>query len=369
MIAPSSTSASVPVVSCDSHTGPLLDEQLRPYCPAIAGNNAIDLLGLDRQRLVGAAGAIGGPTVEELTTEPDHLPPVRPMSNASVTRPVRAATRCRSDRARRQHGSRHRCRQRDRARLAVALAAEGSDIVVADIDGDDGKRVAAEIAAGGGRALAVAVDVTDAAAVDELADRAESFGDGSVAVVCNNAGVLVWGDATAAVDDWRWVLDVNLLGVVHGVRSFLPRLLAHGRPARIVNTASVAGLHGAATLAAYAASKSAVLSLSESLDQQLDGTNVGVTVLIPGNVESRILDSQRHRSSSRGLRAAEPMGTEPPGVGIDAAHVAEAALAAIRDGDLYAFTYPAEEGKGLRTSISARADTPLRAAAKGAVAR
>ncbi len=206
--------------------------------------------------------------------------------------------------------------------------------------------------------------------MESLAERAQSFAAGNLSVVCNNAGVLIWGDVTTTtVDDWRWVLDVNLLGVVHGVRAFLPLLLAQGRPAHIVNTASVAALQGSAPLTAYAASKSAVLSLSEALDQQLAGTNVGVTVLIPGNVESRILDSQRHRAAARGPRAAEPMGTEPPGVGIDASNVAAAALVAIRDGELYAFTYPADEGDRLRASLGARADALRRAAARGAVVR
>lgn len=250
-----------------------------------------------------------------------------------------------------------------------AFAGEGCNVVVADIDSEAADAAAREVEGLGRRALAVAVDVADPEAMCRLADDAFAFG-GTVEVLCLNAGVLVWGAAhESTIDDWRWILDVNLLGVVTGVRAFLPRLLEQGTPAHIINTASVAGLRGGSALAAYSASKSAVVSLSESLNAQLADTAIGVTVLCPANIESRILDSQRTRDPSRGLKAPEPMGTAAPGVGIDASHVAASALDAIRSGELYAFTYPTDEREQLRASIEQRSAVVLRAVERGAVAR
>jgi NAD(P)-dependent dehydrogenase (short-subunit alcohol dehydrogenase family) len=250
-----------------------------------------------------------------------------------------------------------------------ALAGEGCDVVVADIDEAAAATAAKEVEAVGRRAFAVGVDVADAEAMSRLADAAFEFG-GTVEVLCLNAGVLLWGAAhESTIDDWRWILDVNLLGVVNGIRAFLPRLVEQGTPAHIVTTASVAGLRGSPALAAYSASKSAVVSLSESLSAQLADTPIGVTVLCPANIESRILDAQRTRPSTRGVKAPEPMGTAPPGVGIDAAHVAASALDAIRAGELYAFTYPADERDQLRASLEHRSAAILRAVDHGAVQR
>src|SRR5580693_4368994 len=126
--------------------------------------------------------------------------------------------------------------------LAEAFAAAGSAVVVADLDGAGAEEVAAGIRASGGEAEAMAVDVTDAAAVDRLAaDTLARFG--RVDVLCNNAGVSTFNlmrDQT--LDDWRWVVGVNFWGVVHGVHTFLPIMRDQGTPAHIVNTASIAGL-------------------------------------------------------------------------------------------------------------------------------
>lgn len=239
--------------------------------------------------------------------------------------------------------------------------------MVADVDEAAAGAAADAVRRAGRRASAVGVDVADAAAVADLAARAVAFG-GRISVVCNNAGVLVWGDTAAATPgDWRWLLDVNLLGVVHGIAAFTPVLLAQGTPARIVNTASTAGLAGSASLAAYSASKSAVIAASEALHEQLRDTPVGVTVLLPSNVESHILGAQRNRRAEYGMPAAEPMGTEPPGVGLHASTVADAALRAIRDGDLYAFTFPAADHERLRSSITERTDALLEALDRGGV--
>jgi NAD(P)-dependent dehydrogenase (short-subunit alcohol dehydrogenase family) len=250
--------------------------------------------------------------------------------------------------------------------LVRGFARQGCAVVVADIDEAAARETAGEVE----RAIAVEVDVTSPDSVRALSDAAYELGRGTVEVLCNNAGVLVWGNALVATrEDWQWIIDVNLTGVVNGVTAFLPRMIEQGTASHIVNIASVAGLRGTAELPAYGASKAAVLSLSEALHAQLDGTNVGVSVVCPANIESRILDAQRNRPPSRGTRAAEPMGTQPPGVGIDAAHVASATLDAIRNGELYVFTYPADEHDALRSSVEHRCSAILAAIDRGAVER
>lgn len=254
--------------------------------------------------------------------------------------------------------------------LVLGLAAAGCNVVVSDISPDDAAAVAASAERDHGvRALAVAADVTDREAMADLAEQAAAFGGGTVDIVCLNAGVLVWGTAAeASVGDWRWVLDVNVMGVAHGVAAFVDRLLAQGTPAHVVVTLSSAALRPSAGLAAYSASKGAVLALTEALHDQLGDTNVGVTALIPSNVESRILDSQRHRPADRGPKAAEPFGTGAPGVGIEPAHVAEAAIDAIRHDRLYAFAAPAAEAAAVAEVVQRRNQALVDATTRGAVA-
>ncbi|HWF21324.1 MAG TPA: SDR family NAD(P)-dependent oxidoreductase, partial [Acidimicrobiales bacterium] len=153
--------------------------------------------------------------------------------------------------------------------LAQAFADGGSTVVLGDIDGAEAERVAVGIRDRGGRAQALSVDVSDSTSVDELA-RQTVARCGRVDVLCNNAGVSTFNliqDQT--LDDWRWVFDVNLWGVVHGVQSFLPIFRRQGTPAHIVNTASIAGLlSGVAFIGPYAATKVAVVSISETLSQE-----------------------------------------------------------------------------------------------------
>ena len=181
--------------------------------------------------------------------------------------------------------------------------AQGCDVVVADID-EAAAATAAQEAEGARTAgrLAVGVDVTEPEAM-RAARRRRRSGSAARSRCCASTPACCCG-ATAhesTIDDWRWILDVNVMGVVNGIRAFLPLMLDQGTPAHIVTTASVAGLRGGSPLAAYSASKSAVVSLSESLSAQLAGTPIGVTVLCPANIESRILDAQRTRPSTRGV--------------------------------------------------------------------
>jgi NAD(P)-dependent dehydrogenase (short-subunit alcohol dehydrogenase family) len=234
--------------------------------------------------------------------------------------------------------------------LVMALAEAGTSVVVADIDEDAARSAAREAEGLGVGSLAVATDVGDAGAVGRLADLAyEEFG--RVDILCNNAGVLLFGPLTETVpDDWRWVFSVNVMGVVHGVQAFVPRMTRQGGPAHIVNTASVAALGGGKGGGVYSASKNAVLAISESLRAELEEHSIGVTVLCPANIRSRILDSQRNRPSGR--RAPEPFGTGTE-FGIDAVHVGRRAVQAIRDNELYVFVVP--EGWASRLGETARA--------------
>jgi NAD(P)-dependent dehydrogenase (short-subunit alcohol dehydrogenase family) len=175
--------------------------------------------------------------------------------------------------------------------MAEAFLAEGMQVVIADVEVPRLEAVAAELGV-----LGVRCDVSSA---DQVAELRQSTLDtyGAVHVVCNNAGVGGGGRiADCTLNDWTWVLGVNLWGVVHGIQTFLPDLLAQGE-GHIVNTASMAGLTSPAGLGPYNASKHAVVTISETLwaEMEEDGTGVGVSVLCPGWVRTDIFTSQRNR--------------------------------------------------------------------------
>jgi NAD(P)-dependent dehydrogenase (short-subunit alcohol dehydrogenase family) len=184
------------------------------------------------------------------------------------------------------------------AALARCAAARGMNLVLADINLSDVQAVAADL--DGSAPLVLRVDVADADAVQTMADQAwDRFG--SVDLLCNNAGVVpggrhrnVWEYAT---EDWRWAFGVNLDGVVNGIRSFVPRMIAAGREGHVLNTASVAGFVSGAGSAVYGASKHAMVRVSEALYAGLAdiGAPIGVTLLCPGLVATRIYDAERAR--------------------------------------------------------------------------
>ena len=230
--------------------------------------------------------------------------------------------------------------------LARAFAAAGCAVVLADVDGHALEAAAATVE---GETLTVVTDVSDAAAVEELAESAfQRFG--AVDVVCNNAGVSTFNPLVAqTLDDWRWVLGVNLWGVVHGVHAFLPRLLAQGR-GHIVNTSSLAGLaSGLPDLGPYNVSKVGVVALSETLRLELlmSGAPVGVSVLCPGTTPTQILESERNRPAVLGqearveegeaMRQAVRAGFGGPG-SRSADEVAADVLAAVRAGEFWIIT-------------------------------
>jgi NAD(P)-dependent dehydrogenase (short-subunit alcohol dehydrogenase family) len=190
--------------------------------------------------------------------------------------------------------------------MCERFAADQMSIVMADIEGGPLQEASEKIRSLGVEVLARTVDVSVAAAVEELA--IETFATfGATHVLCNNAGVGGGGvQATLSVAEWDWVLGVNLHGVIHGIASFLPRMLASGEEGHIVNTASMAGHLAFAGMGAYNASKYAVVGISESLFAELAGTNIGVSALCPGWVNTRIGESGRNRPASVPERVARP---------------------------------------------------------------
>jgi NAD(P)-dependent dehydrogenase (short-subunit alcohol dehydrogenase family) len=195
----------------------------------------------------------------------------------------------------------------------------------------------------------VVCDVADPLSVERAAKAAyDAFGN--VHVVCNNAGVGGGsGIDNISLDNWRWVLDVNLMGVLHGIRTFLPHIRAHGEGGHIVNTASMAGMNSGLGFSPYSASKFAVVNMSEGLAMQVKPLGIGVTVLCPGFVHTRIFESGRNRPERYGPTQtpdpASPAGrlaahlAELGRSGLDPSDVAEQVLAAIHEDGLYVFTH------------------------------
>jgi len=224
-----------------------------------------------------------------------------------------------------------------------AFAEAGCRVMLADIEEPALRDAVRSLEGVGPEVLGVVCDVADPASVEAAAERTiTAFG--KVHILCNNAGV----GAASSVDDiplasWRWVLDVNLMGVVHGVRSFLPHIRAHGEGGHIVNTASMAGMIGAGRgFEPYSASKFAVVAMSEGLAGELRPLGIGVTVLCPGWVRTRILESRRNRQERYGPRPAQNLSRYPtlPDGAMEPQAAAARVLDAIRDNELYAFTHP-----------------------------
>jgi NAD(P)-dependent dehydrogenase (short-subunit alcohol dehydrogenase family) len=225
--------------------------------------------------------------------------------------------------------------------MAGRFAAEGMRVALADVDGWAAAAAADRLrAVGAGEAVGVAVDVRRPESVEALATAVyERWG--AAHVLCNNAGVQMPGRAwefTAA--EWDWVLGVNLLGVVHGIRAFVPRMIAGGEPGHIVNTASVGGLVAYPGIGMYTASKFAVVGLSETLRHDLHaaGAPIGVSVLAPGPTVSGL------RENSGRLRPGGDRGREVPLVThfdrMPAERAAEMVVDAIRGDRFWVLTHP-----------------------------
>ncbi len=235
--------------------------------------------------------------------------------------------------------------------LAERFAAEGMKVVLADIEEGALRQAERDLKAAGAAVAARRTDVSRGEDLEALAKFAvDTFG--AVHVLCNNAGVGVGGVTWQnTAKDWEWVLGVNLWGVIHGVRAFVPIMLAQGDECHIVNTASGAGLHTRPWLAMYCASKHAVVALSESLHHELalTGSKVKVSVLCPAVVNTRIGESGRNRpedlrNEADGGNPAQMQAMEQAfrallATGLPPSDVASAVVEAIREERFYIITH------------------------------
>jgi NAD(P)-dependent dehydrogenase (short-subunit alcohol dehydrogenase family) len=253
--------------------------------------------------------------------------------------------------------------------IARAAAARGMRLVLADVDDAGVAKVADTLREDGADVVVTRTDVRRADELDALAQTAlDAYG--AVHLVCNNAGVLVGGHAWERTDDdWRWVIDVNLFGVVNGLRTFVPILIDQGQPAHIVNTASIGGLMVGPYLSPYIVSKHAVVVLTESVFHELAALDapVHISVLCPGPIATGITDSERIRPNDRARTAAlrtpaEKSFDEMLRTGVSAGmppdQVGEIVLEGVRNERFWIFTHPvpADSIRARAESIVAGAD-------------
>jgi NAD(P)-dependent dehydrogenase (short-subunit alcohol dehydrogenase family) len=229
--------------------------------------------------------------------------------------------------------------------LAARFAADGAKVVMADIEASALAPAAEGLRRKGATVLATRVDVSRPEDVERLArETYDAFG--AAHVLCNNAGVAVIGAVHEhTLADWEWVINVNLWGVIHGVRAFLPRMLGGGDEGHIVNTASMAGLTTAPFMSVYDVTKHGVVALSESMyrEFQVTGAPIGVSVVCPGLIDTNIMRSSRNRpenlaEAGKAGPAAEAFGqalADRLAGGYPPSEVAEQVVAGIREGRFY----------------------------------
>lgn len=225
--------------------------------------------------------------------------------------------------------------------MCQRFAAEGMRIVMADIQGPNLDAAAGKLRAGGAEVTPVACDVSQWEQVQVLADTTQKT-YGGAHIVCNNAGIRtmtrVW---ETSIEDWRWAVGVDLWGVIHGVKAFLPGMLARGEPGHIVNTASTAGFITGRMNAPYSVSKYGVIALSETLYNELrhDNLPVSVSVLCPGTVRTNL-----RQNSNKMVPSGSPVATHPDGKLPDERtpeEVADMVFDAVRDDRFWILTHPA----------------------------
>ena len=237
--------------------------------------------------------------------------------------------------------------------LAERCAQEGMRVVLAGINEQTLMQASQELRDEGASVLAVQTDVSKAGDVEALAQKAfDTYG--TVHLLFNNAGVgagtIIWESTLA---DWEWTMDVNLWGVIHGIRAFVPRMIAQDTEGHIVNTASIAGLTSGPGLGIYKVTKYGVVTLSETLYHELAlrGAKIKTSVLCPGFVKTRIMDGARNRPARLQNDPAEvKMGPESVALiqfmlqaveaGMSPEQVADIAFQAIRDETFYILTHP-----------------------------
>jgi NAD(P)-dependent dehydrogenase (short-subunit alcohol dehydrogenase family) len=247
--------------------------------------------------------------------------------------------------------------------MALAFAAEGMHLALADVDEAGLALTRKDVSALGLKSFSMRVDVSKASEVEAFAQKC-SQELGAVHLVCNNAGVALSGPVWETSEaEWQWILGVNLLGVVNGVRAFAPRLIAQDE-GHIVNTASVAGLISPPGMGAYCVSKHAVVTLSEALHHDLRerGSRVGVSLLCPAYVPTGIADSERNKppdlslsGKSKERLAKEAALKKAVASGKLSAHdVALAVVAAVKENRFYVLTH-----RGIKGAVRARMEDVL----------
>jgi NAD(P)-dependent dehydrogenase (short-subunit alcohol dehydrogenase family) len=247
--------------------------------------------------------------------------------------------------------------------MALAFASEGMHLALADVDEAGLTQTATDVAAFGLKSFSMRVDVSKSGEVNRFAKRVAAELK-SVHVVCNNAGVALSGPVWETSEaEWEWILGVNLLGVVHGISAFAPRLIAQDE-GHIVNTASVAGLISPPGMGAYCVSKHAVVTLSEALHHDLRerGSRVGVSVLCPAYVPTGIADSERNsppgvslsKKSKERLAKEAALKKAVASGKLSADDVARAVVAAIKENRFYVLTHPA-----IKSAVRARMEDVL----------
>jgi NAD(P)-dependent dehydrogenase (short-subunit alcohol dehydrogenase family) len=229
--------------------------------------------------------------------------------------------------------------------IATALAEAGANVVMADIQMDTLEQAAHGLSGTNKRVMPVRIDVTQEQSVlAALAEAERNFG--RLHIACNNAGVPMHGARMADVPtpDWEFVIGVNIWGIIHGIRHFVPAILKHGEDGHVVNTASVAGFQNrrGTNQGPYSMTKYAALSLSEELEIELEGTNVGVSVLCPGPIATNIARGARNRPDHMGgplIRATDEamLAERLAATGLDPKVVGERVVDAIRTRTFYAF--------------------------------
>jgi NAD(P)-dependent dehydrogenase (short-subunit alcohol dehydrogenase family) len=188
--------------------------------------------------------------------------------------------------------------------MAREFGREGMRVVLSDLTEEHLNNAVTELQSEGIECIGQIADVRSAEAVDALAQAAvDTYGQAYM--ICNNAGVGVFGRQwELSEQDWAWAIDICLWGVINGVRAFVPRMLASRAQCHVVNTASMGGLLSAPFVGPYATAKHAVVGLSRSLRVELSGTNVGVTLVCPGNVRTNVARTMRERRDGEGRRGS-----------------------------------------------------------------
>lgn len=266
--------------------------------------------------------------------------------------------------------------------IAKAFAASGMKVMMADIEEEPLARAVASIKETNGAAEGVICDVSDLAAVQAAAQKTiDTFG--KVHVLVNNAGVGGGGETgNIPIEDWKWIVDVNLMGVVYGCETFVPLMKEHGEGGYIVSTASMAGQVGGPGMGPYNATKFAVVGYTESMNAELAPQGINAAVLCPGWVNTQIMDSRRNHpgdktggafaSDGEGLLLEEVM-TQAVKTGMSPDTVGQWVLDSMAEDALYIFTHPnwkpAIEAKaaGLLAAMDASAASPTVRSDEGAL--